>query len=244
MLALKTIDDAFDGHCHRAQALENPFLSERLTFPEHYLHGHSNLLCLVRDGDAGSGIVVPDCNSIVFSNSGKGSFLNDDFRGRWVNIPDIEALEPDQRLNGQYELVLVGNIKLMQSVEQVVAARVRFQFTESLDDLFSGELYLSMRNSRFKTLRFAHKRKLNIVRPFGGKWPDNVPCQVVEAGSQVMDCVPCNEGELVGNGRVYLDCQGALAGMSIILDEEVGTRAFAKGLRPRMKVFDVLLGPL
>ncbi len=242
-LTPKTPDRFIDGDSEGAEVGGNGFAAEGLVFPEHYLNNDINILALWGGDERNAGVVSPHCQALVFINVGKRTFLNDEIRRGWINVSDVKSLKSDERSDGHHELVLVGNVDLMKGVEYFVPARIGFHNAELLDDFFAGKCYLSMRKRTLKTLSLSAKRELNIVRSGGIERPDKVPCQMIERRPEVMDRVADYQGVMFGNGRVYIDAQGALTGIGIILDVEPSSLSFVENLRLGDKVLDVMLGP-
>lgn len=244
----ETVDCAIDNDRHVTQARCDGLSAERLVTSKHNLDNHINGFAVIgtRCVDGSAGLISPHCEAIVFVEIGEGRISNDKIsRGRIFNfLSYIEVIEGNLTPNGQDELMLVGNIELMKSVEYVIPARIRLQSAEFLDDFFAGELYLSMRERTFKTVRLSAKRKLHVSGAGRVEGTDNVPRQVIQSRPQIMNCIADDEGEIWWNGRIYVNAQGAHAGVGIILDEEFCLGFPIELIGARYEIFDVMLGPL
>ena len=215
---------------------------EGLIFPEQYLDGHINVLGVLGRFQGNSGVVGPNCQAIIFENV--KSLVLDNHLGRiGVQITDIETVKSDDGTHRYDEFVLVGNVEYMKTVKKVVPARVRLKIAKFFSDFFAGDLYLSIRQNRLKTIGFPTKGELDFVRN-GVERAKNVPSQMIERGPEIVNCIPDNHGEVVGNGRVYIDDQGALAALCILNDGKPASIAIKQSLGLGNKVFDVMLGPL
>lgn len=247
-LSAKTIDRPLNDERQVAQANGNVFPAQGLVRPEHNLGNHINGFAVCRPCivDGCPGLNSPRCDAIVFTDIGEGRFLNNQVgRRRCLDlISYIKIVESEQGPDGDDELMLVGNIELMKRVEYVVPARIRLQSAEFLDDFFAGELYLSMRERTFKTVRLSAKRKLDVPGTGRIEWADDIPRQMIQRGSQIVNCIANDEGEMWWNGRIYVNAQGAHAGVGIILDEKFRLGFPVELLGERYKILDVMLGPL
>jgi hypothetical protein len=243
-LGCETIDGTFNHDREGTQKECDTLAGQGLIFPESYLKGDLDI-CVLLDRPGNAGIIAPRCQSIVFSNVNEGQIFDNQIgRRRLVDISDFETIKGRRGYDGHDELVLVGNIESMKVVEKIVPARIRFQFAEFLDDLFAGDLYLSLREKTFKTLRFSAEGKHDVLGTRRIEWRNNVPREVIERRPKVMNGVPDDERIRFGNGCVYIDAQGALTGLSVVKDVHLAANFPVEIVALGIQVFDVMLGPL
>ncbi len=229
-----------DGHLPEDGRDEAP--AEGLILPKQYMDGDINLLGIYGVSPRNGGVVAPYCYAVVFEKV-EGGVLDNEVGHRRVHIADVKTVDSESGPDGYDEFVLVGNIKNMQAIKNVVPSRVRLQVAEFLGDFFAGNLYLSVCENRFKTLRSFAKGKLDLVRDRAMGTQD-IPSHVIEGGSEIVNGIADDEREMIGNGRVYFSDQGALAGMSIVVGREPASLAIVQSLGLGNKILDVMLGPL
>ncbi len=235
-------DDLAHHDRHISQDGGDGLASEGLFFPKQYLDGNFNILGVFGVLPWQAGIVTPHRDAVVFEHI-EGSLYNDEVGHARVDVVDIQTVKTNSRPDGHDELVLIGNIENMKSIQKVVSARIRLQVAEFLSDFFAGDLYLSISQNRFKTLRLSAKRELYLIGG-GVVRSQDIPSEVIQGGAQIVDRVTDDEREMIGNGRVYIGDQGALAGLSVVLDGKPAAIGVVQSLRLGNKVLDVMLGPL
>lgn len=229
-----------DGHLPENGRDEAP--AEGLILPKQYVDGDINLLGVYGVSPRDAGVVAPYCYAVVFEKV-EGGVLDNEAGHRRVHIADVKTVDSESGPDRYDEFVLVGNIKNMETIKNVIPSRVRLQVAEFLGDFFAGNLYLSVRENRFKTLRSFAKGKLDLVRDRAMGTQD-IPSHMIEGGSEIVNGIADDEREMIGNGRVYFSDQGALAGMSIVVGREPASLAIVQSLGLGNKILDVMLGPL
>lgn len=239
--ARKIIDDLADKYRHVFQDGPDGAPCEGLTFPKDYLNNRINILGLFLISDRQGRIIGPYGQAVIFENV-KGLPLNNDIGRVGIEIANRQSVEGHDGTDGDNEFMLIGDIENMKPVKQVVAAKVRFKIAEFLCDFFAGDLYLSIRENALKANRFPAKGELNLIG-LGPKWAQDVPSQMIERASEIVNRISNYEREMVGEGRVYIDAQGALTGLSIVMRREHSTFLIENTAGLSFKVFDVMLGP-
>ena len=139
------------------------------------------------------------------------------------------------------ESVLVDIIQLMQCKQIPVPSRIRARHCKYFDDLWSGQIYMSLRDGLHKSARVFGKWILDpiwagrIMR--GNKFPNGM----IKGTPQVVDCIAGDQPETIWDGFVACDADGALAALFIVMDDNFPVLSEeTRGLR--LKVVDVMLG--
>src|SRR5205823_2020603 len=108
----------------------------------------------------------------------------------FVDGTDAGDLSDVGRSNQQ--LVLVGNVEFVQSVQRRISARtlVRlYRVQDDLADFGTGRLYFSALQNAFKILPRLAKREVEIsARVLPGAF-DNLMSSEIERGLEIVDCV-------------------------------------------------------
>ncbi len=231
-----------DKYRHVPQYGRDRSSGKRLTCLKDYLDAHFNLLGILGVSPRDSGVIFPNRQAIIFEKI-VGSVLNNKFRAAGIKVSNIETVKSEAGSNRHDEFVLIGNIKEMETIQQVIPVRIRLKVAEFLSDFFAGDLYLSIFKNTFKTLRFPTERKLDFV----GGWVErskDIPGKMVQRGSQIVDRIADNQREMIGDGRIYLCDQGALAAISVVLNGKPASVGIVKSFRLGNKILDMMLGPL
>jgi hypothetical protein len=244
----QAVDCLFDGDREIIQPCGNALAAKGLVRPKHNLHNYINGFPVARPrvDDGSSWLNAPCCYAIVFFEVGEGYLLENEIgrSGRLNLLTDIQIVEGNQRPDCQNELVLVGDVELMKRVEHIVPARIRLERAEFLDSFFTGKMYLSMRERSLKCVRLSTEGELNVSGAGRPMRTDDIPCQMVEGRSKIVDSVSDDKREIFWDGLIYVNAQGAHAGATIILDKKFGLGFPIEILSPGYVISDVMLGPL
>ncbi len=146
---------------------------------------------------------------------------------------------------GDDELMLVGHIKGVDSVQCLVSARIRFEAVNLLDDLFSGAMYLSCLNGATKTLRRFTEGELDVLALSGcfAFVANHLVDEQIECGSQVVNGVADDQGDFGWHGYLGFDPVGNLAGLAVKATENSQGMLGRVGINHPVEFNDVLLGP-
>lgn len=146
----------------------------------------------------------------------------------------------DKRLHTNDELVFVRNVKRMKQKEFAVPVRIGFGLAYCFDDLFSGEVYFSHSDDRFKTVRFLTKGELDSIGLQGAEWRDYLPDELVEGGVEVMNSVSDDKCEFWRDGVMLPELKPAFSYFGVC-NERQATSVSRKELPVfRMEIIDVL----
>ena len=145
--------------------------------------------------------------------------------------------------NGNDKFVLVCYVKGVNSVKKCVPTRIRLKGFDRVDDLFSGELHLSVLDGGFKSFNSRGEGELHGFRSWSFV-AHHAEHNKIKGASEVMNRISENHGELIWNGYVCFDADGSLFGLWIIDDDEC-VRALRKiGVYFPVQVIDVVFGPI
>ncbi len=142
-----------------------------------------------------------------------------------------------------YEMVLVAFVHRLDGMEIFIPVRIGLERVYLVDDVFGGDVHLSGINGACKILRPANKWETN----FAAIWSLRARYRVadeVECGSQIVDRIADDQGEVIGDGWLCLDVNQTVCGLAALPDsklEWVVRKIF--GDLP-VKVSDMLLGPI
>lgn len=149
----------------------------------------------------------------------------------------------DQRLNPHDELVFVRDVQPMEKEKFTVPVRIGFGLAYCFDDLFSGEMYFSHSDHRFKTLRFLTKRELDVIGRPWVEWRDYLPDELVEGGTEIVNGVPDDKCEFWRNGFMLMHLEPAFSYFWISDEGETARTGLKKPGFFRMIISDVLARP-
>ena len=146
-------------------------------------------------------------------------------------------------------LMFIDNIELVDDRKGVVQRVGGFVGLHSFDQITNlgirDPLYLSFKSGKFVFLNrlFSAHRKINrhvVLLGAGGE----VPYDMVETGSQVMNDLPCQHTESWWNATVLMILKGLKENLVVVLWDS-GIIAFIKEpLDLRVEIKDVLFGPV
>lgn len=161
----------------------------------------------------------------------------------WIKVVNLLRSESGKASNRNNQLVLVGNIQGMKPTQKYVAARMRFQPFNYLDDIFAGEIGISIRDGALKAFGPLRKGKLDAfgLRGFVANHSEH---EQIQSGSHVVNCITNSECEIVWNCRLGFDTNNALTELWIMLNNEMHRLPADVVSELPMNVTDVILGPL
>ena len=149
------------------------------------------------------------------------------------------------RRGGNDELVLVGQIEVVDGLKHLVPARVRLEFLYFSHDLFAGATYLSTFNSGFQSVSRGAERELDLSL-LPGCWAfvaNQRKCEQVKRGTQVVDGIADDQGEAAWDGYLVFDDIGNLVGLAVGAAVNPQGPLARIGFRLPVKVIDVMFGP-
>jgi hypothetical protein len=160
----------------------------------------------------------------------------------WVNFPKIFDFHRCSDANGNNQLVLIADIKLMDGMKPVFPGRVRLQRLDCSDNPFSGNLYLSASNGTFHGLRVLAEREIEVIgtRNFVAQQCEN---QEIERASKIMNSVSEYEGEKCWDGWLCFDEKLTLRQLWNLPDPKFEGFLRQIGIDLPVQIRDVMLGP-
>jgi hypothetical protein len=138
--------------------------------------------------------------------------------------------------------MLVLSVQPMQCVKHFVPSGVGLEGCYCLDDLFAGELYLSLINGACKTLCFFGEGERNKVRA-GRLGAGELEHGKIESRAQVMDGVANDKREFLWDGDIGFDSDGNLVCLRVEMPQELEWPFVHERVDLTPKIIDVMLGP-
>ena len=143
------------------------------------------------------------------------------------------------------ELVLVGQIEVVDGLEHLVPARIRLEFLYFLHDIFAGTIYMSAVNGGFQSVSRGAERELDLSL-LSGCWAfvtNQRKCEQVKGGTQIVDGIANDQGETARDGYLVFDDIGNLVGLSVAAAVNPQGPLTRIGFRLPVKVINVIFGP-
>lgn len=242
-----------DDILHRARALvekSNDWVAgEGLSYAERYIKGWLEICFLFRlsgsDGKqpvGNGGIGGGGCEHVaVFRSCVPEKSLAGDFYTAGEHGVDTVGGDFGCVARQDQELMLVSYIEPMKAFQYLMPARIRLQSAYRFDDLFAGELYLSAINGSFKSLRFAREREGDVIAARGSILGQSEHHKV-KGGTEIVNRVPEDGGEVFWDGYLGFGRDGELAGFGIERLDQYERALLEKGIDLSAKVADVMFG--
>ncbi len=149
------------------------------------------------------------------------------------------------RCGGDDELVLIGQIEVVDGLKHLVPARIRLEFLYFSHDLFAGAIYLSTVNGGFQSVSRGTEGKLDLSL-LSGCWAfvaNQRECEQVKRGTQIVDGITDDQGEAAWGGYLVFDDIGNLVGLAVGAAVNSQGALARIGFRLPAKVIDVMFGP-
>ena len=146
---------------------------------------------------------------------------------------------------GDDELVLVGQIEVVDGLKHLVPARIRLEFHYFSHDLFAGAIYMSTVNGGFQSVSRGAERELDLSL-LSGCWAfvtNQRKCEQVKGGTQIVDGIANDQGETARDGYLVFDDIGNLAGLAVGAAVNPQGPLIRIGFRLPDKVINVMFGP-
>lgn len=185
------------------------------------------------DGQFNENVALPS----EFENTGTAK------RDGGVNLLKVVSRERCGPRCRDDELMLVGYVERMQPVQQVVPTRVRFEFFDYCDNIFSGDIYTSLLDGCTKAIRLIDKGELNCLG-IGRSISDHAENQDIQSRTKVVNGIADDRRENGWDGLLGFNSQGALSSLYVLAPHELKRLFNEKGINLPAKVVDVVLGPL
>jgi hypothetical protein len=139
--------------------------------------------------------------------------------------------------------MFIAGIKPMQPAEYLIPARVGLQFAYRLDDICSGEMYLSAFDFSLKVFRLSNEWEHKfpwMCSPIAGHSVNGE----IKSRAEVMDRISDNERPFLGNGFLAFTGDDILSGLWLMLDDQPIWSFLHERANFPIKVVDVIFGPL
>ncbi len=147
--------------------------------------------------------------------------------------------------HGDDELVLIGNVQGVDTIDEFVPARLRIERYDRFDDVFAGPMYLSACNGGAKAVFAYWLGREGILDVFGtySQVPDHLPNNMIQRCPEIMNCVTDDQRELWWNG--YLGFQYGRGAVAIFhSNEDKFVRLLSQvGVNFPAEIVDVIFGP-
>jgi hypothetical protein len=237
--------ELLDNAVHKLRKLgekwQNRLTLDNLRISERYLKGDIEILIQLFD-HAPAGLA----NYCVVFNSLQ-RVIEPQSSGLWSERRAGEEGQDRLRVqvsNHKQELVLVGNVQLMEFPQVAVASLVRLNSFQETFRTRAHSLYLS-RNAGFVFGRSLEDREASPARATTGILPislDQLPSQMVKSASQVVKDVAHNQRELIG-GRVNPELVDMLLSLRVYLSDKSMRVGFSESFNQALEISDVMFGP-
>lgn len=160
------------------------------------------------------------------------------------NQPDNIGHEADRAASEDRKPVLVADIHGVEFVDVIAPARVWFASLNRSPDIFRGELYHSSAQNTFLGIAAEPpNRKLKVVGALGVAAEDG-EVGVIERRAQIVEGIPCDTGQFIGNGYVGLSRDGQPSLFWIEAFDQLEGALLSVGLNPPVQVCDMMLRSL
>jgi hypothetical protein len=138
--------------------------------------------------------------------------------------------------------VFVLDAESVQGDKLIVPSRVRAGVCDYSDDIWSGQVYLSLTDGRWKSVHVTGEWELDVCGPGRVVGRDKRPDDVIERGPQIVDGVADQNPEIIlRHGLVCFDPQGSFGGFGVLANLDAPVLA-EEGLDLRVQVRDVMFG--
>jgi len=136
--------------------------------------------------------------------------------------------------------VLVEVVKLMESPQTIIPSLVGITESNRFFDFFPHAVYFSARFS-FVLLGSLKNGKSCLAGRAIARNENKLPRQVIQGASQVVNCIPSKQSNVVGHGDVINESDFMRSGFSIMLGAD--TVVIEKCKTCSVEIGDVLIGP-
>lgn len=229
---------AGDEYREMAQRWKNAAMLERHSVAEKYVAGCLALVC-----DLDIFLASGDLDEVAVARNSR-QFTNDKRLARLVfkaEVPDV--LEMDL---GNEEFMLVQNVQCVKLPDGLpIPSSVRlYGVQDEVADPFGGLMFKSAIDGVFHFLPGLVYREFCELRPLPGGRELNIAGRIIQSGSQVVNSIPDNAHQSLGNTLKRNDIEAIVAGMRIVLDGDFVRVSTLVSRKLRVQLSDVLLGPL
>lgn len=249
LLGKKCVRNAGDGSlnrfCHETQLRHN-HTGDALTLTEAYLEGrgHLRLLFAWPHSPSLSSVASKGLTKDRLSNrhGGNDAPLPCEFLATQQCIQCF-SVEDGDASGSQNKVVLIAQVEEVDAIKRIIPTRVRFERVYRSDDVFSGDLYLSIRNGATQPLCRAGKGEKNSLW-FWSAITNHTVGEEIKGGFEIVNGIPDNQGEVVWDGFLGFDDKGTLGTLWINFVHQDKRCTGDECFNFPMQIVDVMFGPL
>jgi len=119
--------------------------------------------------------------------------------------------------HGDDELVLIGNVQCVDTIDEFVPTRLRIERYDRFDDVFAGPMYLSASDGGAKAVFAYWLGREGILDVFGtcSQMPDHLPNYMIQRCPEIVNCITNDQRELWWDG--YLGFQHGRGAVAIFI---------------------------
>jgi len=241
---LCALDNAADIVRKTIEDNKNRLSAER-SFLEQYCEGAAEVLFVwgQRESSPARQITGPDR---YVAHSAKAHVFEGNGWRKSVEILERKARNLKQVCGGKQKSVLIDNIDLIKLPKIEVPSFISLKGLEVVEDGGPGKMYASALDGGFKRVRIISLFKNGevdgrLVELLPGI-SDEMKCQKIKSGAQIMNSVPDDERELLWNGRLSFYGYGALPILHFSNENQfimIGEKLISLDA----EIVDVLFGP-
>jgi hypothetical protein len=143
----------------------------------------------------------------------------------------------------QKQAMYVTNVEMVEFVKNLIPVRVRFERDYRFNDLFAGDLYLSICNGTYKSLFCLGEGKGNSFgrRSFAFAKSEH---RQVQGRTQIVNGIANDDGKFGWDGYVGFSSHHGCSGLWLNDSDKLKRFLGQKGINLPVHIIDVMLGPL
>lgn len=225
-------DRKSDVILHALEALEDGISSKNLRISERYIRSEIN--------------IAVRCRVSIF---GKPQDFMADFYAlprTEINQSNFGILEPkavERTSHGYQEAMLVNTVNLMDVPQGLVVSRLRLDAFEDWLRPRMDALYFSLANGRTVLLSGLADREIGISIRNSSTGFDQLPCEMIESASEVVDTISQNERNLRWNCLHALYNDANVFNLRVRLWSQRVEVTVEEGCDSSLEITDVMFGP-
>lgn len=249
ILCEKSVSDfgngGLGGLSHETQFRDN-HTANPLSLTEAYVKGRGNIRLLLESPDRPP--LPPVSEKGLFENR-----LANRHRKHNAAVTS-EIVTPDQGVDrlgikhrytggGQDEMMLIAQIKNVDAIKSIVPAMIGFERVYRSDDVFAGELYLSICNGATQPLCRISEREENS-RWFWSAVAYHPISEQIEGRFEIVNGIANDKGKFFWDGFIGFDEKNALGALWINCLHQNERHLGKERFNIPMQIIDVMFGPL
>lgn len=238
MLEQKSVefcDQPFDEISHSIERFKNRLTTDNLRIAERYIRSEIDVIAcfFIRTGRN----VQEFCAVFNVEHAAKITEPN----GRFLQPPSTQSTRDREN-----QPVLVFNVELMEIPERVIRSSVRLYVPQDLNCIGPAGVnlrYFSFAKGRVVLLQSLCDRELSVLVSGGPANIDQLPEQMVESASEVVDGISQDAGRFNRERIGMNDVIGHVVNMRLMLGSKSVEISTEKVRDKSLQVSDVLVGP-